>query len=359
MCRGRSLSIALSLLLLSGAAADAAPRSVKVKGPWVALHLLHFQNDDDLQAIEHQLPDLAARGINVLILEVDYGFEFRSHPELRISPRPMTRRGAKRFVKACKKHGIHVVPQFQSFGHQSWAKDTWPLLTKYPELDSTPGAFPGNEGLYCREWDPMNPRVYTIVNALLDEIIDAFDADAIHVGLDEVFLIGNPASPSTQGKDAAEVYAKVVNDLYDHIVRKRGRSMLMWGDRLIDGTRYDYGHSEWETSLNGTWPAIDRIPKDIIICDWHYEARAFPSVPMFLEKGFRVLPTSWKDVSSARAFIEYGNSLGDPRLLGHVYTSWKRPERLAEWPTLVETAPLLRARADAREQKKDTPPAQP
>jgi hypothetical protein len=166
-----------ALLLLSLgpwlATAAADPRPVKVKGPWCALHLLNFQNDTDLQRIEAELPALAARGVNVLVLEVDYGFEFRSHPELRSSDRPITRRGAKRLVKAAKRHGIRIIPEFQSFGHQSWAKETFTLLTRYPELDSTPGAFPQNEGIYCREWDPMNPRVYQIVYALLDEIIDA------------------------------------------------------------------------------------------------------------------------------------------------------------------------------------------
>ena len=80
--------------------------------------------------------------MNVIVLEVDYAFEFRSHPELRRPEKPITRRGARRFVRACRQHGISVIPQFQSFGHQSWAKNTGPLLTKYPELDSTPGAFP-------------------------------------------------------------------------------------------------------------------------------------------------------------------------------------------------------------------------
>src|SRR6185295_11771807 len=323
--------------------AGAGPRAVKVEGPWCALHLLGFQNDADLQRIESELPALAARGVNVLVLEVDYGFEFRSHPELRSSDRPITRSGAQRLVKAARRHGIRIVPEFQSFGHQSWAKETFTLLTRYPELDSTPGAFPGNEGLYCREWDPMNPRVYQIVYALLDEIIDAFDADAVHVGMDEIFLIGNEASPSTRGKDPAEVFAKVVNDMHRHITGKRGRTMLMWGDRLIDAARHDYG--EWESSKNGTWPAIDRIPKDIVICDWHYEPReAYPSVPMFLEKGFRVLPTSWKDVAASQALIDYSLGLGKPGVLGHLFTSWSKPDTLAEWPPLVANAPRIRPR---------------
>jgi glycosyl hydrolase family 20 len=321
--------------------ASAGPRPIKVDGPWCALHLLSFQNDADLQRIEAELPALASRGVNVLVLEVDYGFEFRSHPELRSSERPITRQGARRLVKAARRHGIRIVPEFQSLGHQSWAKETFTLLTRYPELDSTPAAFPQNEGIYCREWDPMNPRVYEIVYALVDEIIDAFDADALHVGMDEVFLIGHEASPSTRGKDPAEVYAKAVNDMYRHITLRRGRTMLMWGDRLIDAARHDYG--EWESSKNGTWPAIDRIPKDIVICDWHYEPRdSYPSVPMFLEKGFRVLPTSWKDVGASKALIEYSLGLGNAGVLGHFFTSWSKPDRLSEWPPLVANAPLLR-----------------
>ncbi len=235
------VSLLLGLPAASQAAGPApgvaATRDVKVPRPWVALHLLGYQTDADLEALAQQLPALAARGVNVLILEVDYAFEFKSHPELRRPEKPITRRGARQFVEACRKHGIAVIPQFQSFGHQSWEKNTGPLLTVYPELDLTPGAFPGNEGIYCREWDPLNPRVNQIAFALIDEIIDAFDADAVHVGLDEIFLVGHDASPSTKNKDPAEVFAKAVNDLHAHIVKERGRTMLMWGDRLIDAER--------------------------------------------------------------------------------------------------------------------------
>ena len=332
--------LATLVSLLVALPAVAADKRAPAGAPWVALHLIDQKNDADLQAVESQLPDLGARGVNVLVLEVDYAFEFRSHPELRLADKVITRAGARRFVAASRKHGIRVIPQFQSFGHQSWAKETFTLLTRYPELDLTPGAFPQNEGIYCREWDPTNPRVYQIVYALVDEIVDAFDADALHVGMDEVFLIGNDASPSTKGKDPAEVFAKAVNDMYAHVVRKRRLQMLMWGDRLIDASRYDYG--EWESSKNYTWPAIYMIPKDVIIADWHYEPRdAYPSIPVFLDKGFRVLPTSWKDVEASRRLIEYARGLKHPRVLGHLFTSWSKLDKPAEWPPLAANASLV------------------
>jgi hypothetical protein len=306
--------------------------------PWCALHLLGFDSDSSLVILERQLPDLAAAGINTLVLEVDYAFEFKSHPELRSGDRPITRPGAARLAKACRERGIRLIPQFQCFGHQSWAETTFTLLTRYPELDIVPGAFPGNKGLYCREWDPMNPRVYEIVFPLLDEILEAFDADFLHVGMDEVFLIGNELSPSTRGKDPAEVFAKAVNDLYGHIVLKRGKTMLMWADRLIDAGVIDYG--EWEASKNGTAAAIDRVPRDIILCDWHYEPReSYPSVPMFLEKGFRVLPASWRNVEASRQLIQYSGKLGNPRMLGHLFTRWtSAKDSLAGFRPLVQNA---------------------
>ncbi len=340
LTRLTSFLVISSLLVLPPLTA-AATRTAKIGRPWVAVHLIGYASDPDLEALEQELPALAALGVNVLVVEVDYAFEFRSHPELRASDTPITRRGARRFVQACRRQGISVIPQFQSLGHQSWEKNTGPLLTKYPQFDVTPGAFPGNAGIYCREWDPMNPRVQQIVFSLIDEIIDAFDADAVHVGMDEVFLIGNEASPSTRGKDPAEIFAKAVNDMYGHVVKKRGRTMLMWGDRLIDAARYDYG--EWEASKNSTWPAVYMIPKDVIICDWHYEKRdAYPSVQMFLDKGFSVLPASWKDVGASQALVEQSLALKAPRVLGHLFTTWSKQPKVTEWPPLTANAPLLR-----------------
>jgi len=309
--------------------------------PWRAVHLLDYNTDAALDALGQNLESLAKSGINVIILEVDYNFAFKSHPELRRGTDPVTAEGARRFAALCKKFGIRLIPQFQSVGHQSWKADTFPLLTVYPQFDLTPGALPNNEGIYCREWDPLNPQVWTIVFALMDEIIDAFQADALHVGMDEVFLLGSDKSPSTKGKDPGVLFADAVKEIHGHLVRKRHVEMLMWGDRLIDAEKYDYG--EWEAAKNGTATAVDRIPKDIIICDWHYEVRAgYPSIGMFIEKGFRVLPTGWKDVEATKALINLSCAHKSQKLLGYLFTTWgvKKNEILV-FPPIAEGLKLL------------------
>lgn len=308
--------------------------SLQAKGkskPWRAVHLLDYSTDAALESLGQTLPALAQQGINVIILEVDYNFAFKSHPELRRGTNPITRDGARKFAALCRKLNLRLIPQFQSLGHQSWKAETFPLLTVYPKFDLTPGAFPNNEGIYCREWDVLNPEVWKVVFELMDEIIDAFRADAMHVGMDEVFLLGSPQSPSTKGKDPAELFAKAVNELHGHLAGKRHVEMLMWGDRLVDGQKYDLG--EWEASKNGTAAAIDMIPKDVIICPWHYEVReSYPSIPMFIAKGFRVLPSGWKDVEATKALVNYSRTQAGPKLLGHMFTTWGvKPDALVEF----------------------------
>jgi hypothetical protein len=333
--------VLLVLICVAWTSADASVESKRTK-PWRALHLLDYNTDSALDALGQNLENLAKLGINAIILEVDYNFAFKSHPELRRGTNPITHAGARRFASLCRKFHIRLIPEFQSLGHQSWKGETFPLLSVYPAFDITPGAFPNNEGIYCREWDPLNPEVLRVVFQLMDEIIDAFRADAFHVGMDEVFLLGSELSPSTKGKDAGALFAKAVNDIYAHLVRSRRVEMLMWGDRLIDGKKYDLG--EWEASINGTAAAIDLIPKDIIVCDWHYEPREnYPSIPMFIEKGFRVLPAGWNNVDATKALINYSRQHAGQKLLGYLFTSWGvKKEALVDFAALVEGLILLR-----------------
>jgi hypothetical protein len=162
--------------------------------------------------------------------------------------------------------------------------------------------------------------------------------------MDEVFLLGSRESPSTRGKDPARLFARAVSDLHRHLVKGRKVEMLMWGDRLFDARKY--GWDEWEAAKNGTAPAVDLIPRDIIVCPWHYtRKKAYPSIPMFVEKGFRVLPAGWRDREASKALIRYSLGVKSPQVLGHLFTTWgaSKKDALAEYPPLVEGLKLLKS----------------
>jgi hypothetical protein len=307
----------LSLVVLIPLASRVCPG--EESRPWSGVHV-GLSSQGQTKALTEVVGRLADAGINAIVAEINYGFEYQSHPELR-SGNGSTKEQIRTLAAECRKHHIRLIPQFQCLGHQSWSKRTAPLLVKYPQFDETPGLYPDNKDIYCRSWCPLHPEVNPIIFSLMDELIDAFEADALHVGLDEVFLIGEDACPRCKGKDKAELFAQAVNDYHQHLVETRKIEMLMWGDRLIDADKIKYG--KWEASANGTAPAIDRIAKDIIICDWHYEPRpAYESVPMFLEKGFRVWPSSWKNPEASKALVDYSLARKNPRMLGHLNTTW-------------------------------------
>lgn len=275
---------------------------------------------DKTAQLTEMVGPLADVGINTIVAEINYGYAYQSHPELR-SSNPSSVEQIRKLVATCREHKVRLIPQFQCLGHQSWSKHTYPLLVKYPQFDETPDKYPDNKDIYCRSWCPLHPEVNPIIFALMDELIEVFEADAFHVGMDEVFLVGDDACPRCKGKDKAELFARAVNDYHKHLVGKHKLEMLMWGDRLIDAAKIKYG--KWEASADGTAGAVDRISKDIIICDWHYELRAaYESIPMFLEKGFRVWPGSWRKPEAAKALVDYSRGLGHEKMLGHLNTVW-------------------------------------
>jgi hypothetical protein len=97
--------------------------------------------------------ELAARRINVLILRVDYGYQYRSHPELQDSV-ALSEQDVKK-------------PRINLLGHQSWAGEVGNLLKVYPEFDETPSVkmpenyeWPNEDGLYCKSYCPLHPGVH-------------------------------------------------------------------------------------------------------------------------------------------------------------------------------------------------------
>ena len=83
------------------------------------------------------------------------------------------------------------------------------------------------------------------------EIAAVFETDAIHVGMDEVFLIGEKNCPRCQGRDKAELFAQEVRTLHDFLATKKAK-LWMWGDRFIDGRT-----TEGKSTLN-TWKRLER-----------------------------------------------------------------------------------------------------
>jgi hypothetical protein len=273
---------------------------------------------------------LAPSGINVLVVEVGYNFQYHSVPRIgnanAVGPAEV-----KRLLKACRESGIKLIPELNCLGHQATGPGS--LLGEYPEYREVPGEFPSflkdpmpkqSEGMsYC----PNHPDVHRAVFALLDELAEVFETDTVHVGMDEVFDIASSNCPRCAGKDPAVLFAEEVTRLHDHLASK-GLKMWMWGDRFILASEHGFVDWGWASSRNYTYPAVDRVPKDIVICDWHYDV-APPTPRYFVEKGFPTMPAAWWNQGVALRYLAMMRELArgpDPqaaaRSLGLMLTTW-------------------------------------
>ncbi|MEV4887456.1 family 20 glycosylhydrolase [Chitinophaga ginsengisegetis] len=275
--------------------------------------------------------ELAPRHINTLVLRVDFNYQFKSHPELRDAG-GLTEQQVKQLVQTCRKHNIRLIPQINLLGHQSWAGTTSNLLKVYPDFDETPWVkmpanyvWPNADGLYCKSYCPLHPGVHKIVFELVDEICDVFESTAFHAGMDEVFYIGEDKCPRCGGRDKAELFAGEVWTIRNHLAQK-GRELWMWGDRLLDGKLTGLG--AWEASMNNTHRAVDLVPKDVVICDWHYERP--DKTPVYLAmKGLSVITCPWRMPANAKLQLkdmyDYRASATKemkPRFQGMMQTVW-------------------------------------
>jgi hypothetical protein len=275
----------------------------------------------DLPHLERLIADLApSLGLNWIILGLTGQFAYQSHPEAS-EPDSIDTTDAGRLAKLARDNGLHLVPEYNCLGHQSFRERPHALLRAHPEFNEAPDmdmdAF-AFDNFYS--WCPRDPDVYGVVFELLDELLEAFEADSLHVGMDEVFVLGQ--CPRCKGTPNAELFAKAVNDLHGHVVGKRGAEMMMWGDRLLPPST---GYNMWERSNNETETAIALIPRDIVMCDWHYEVMEqndYPSVRYFQEKGFRVWPAGWNKPQAVRRLIGVARRDAGKKMLGYLATTW-------------------------------------
>ena len=304
---------------------------------WRGVHLW-LDNDPDAQALVRTLPALAAAGVNTVVLEVNYSFEFQAHPELR-RRKFITRATAHQLAATGRQCGIRLIPEFNCLGHQSFGDRIEPLLKVHPDYSETPLNVMAETNFYCLNWCPQAPGLNEIIFSLIDEIAAGFEADTVHVGMDEVYFIGDDNCPRCRGKNPAALFAAQVHALHAHIVGEKKWQMLMWADRVI-GPEFQ-GYSKFDNARNDLSAALDLIPRDIVMCDWHYEwKKEYPSIALLAGKGFRVLPAGFLPLKAAQQLSDFALAQ-KTNCLGYLATTWNETSitNSPTWPPIKEILP--------------------
>lgn len=254
--------------------------------------------------------ELAPMGVNLLLLRINYQFNFQSVGKMSASLGfPLS--SVRKLEKVCKRNRIRLVPHLELFGHQSGGAPEFApngLLKNYPEFDESFGK-PNDVNYGYRSYCPLHPEIHSLLFKMIEEMANAFQSKDFHIGCDEVMTLGvcdRCKGFLTNGGTRAELFANEINLLSDFLSSKGYRTWI-WGDRLInvnDASKHKVDVlTEWEASKNDTYPAIDRINKQILICDWHYKGA--PTTHLhFAQKGFDVIPCFYNVETAAMKMLD-------------------------------------------------------
>jgi len=312
----RAMIVWLVVIFFSVSTASAQGESPNLP---LAKHIraVHFV----LRAVPYEtakkLVDLASKsGMNTIIVQLTDGVQLDHAPWT-------ARKGAWRKVilrewaTYARSKGLSIVPELKLLTHQGKF-----FQRNFPQL------------MFNRKtYDPRKMEVYAHIFPFMDEVIELLQPEAIHIGHDEV--MGWDARHAKKKPKSGEVMLSASLFVQDTLkiheyLKKKGIETWMWGDMLVSPNEFP---NMMARLLHGSTDgygkiARDLLPKDIVICDWHYyDNKEFLTVKVLQQEGFRVIGATWKKEKSIKNFSRYAANHG---AYGMIATTWWHVQR-KEW----------------------------
>ena len=206
-----------------------------------------------------------------------------------------------------RRYGMTVTPLVNSVGHMPWLFSN-PANLSMAEDPQTPYAA-----------SPSSPQTGKFLFRLYDEVLGTFGSDALHIGGDEVTQRGRyPYRSRSRYPTVADAYVAQVTRLHDHL-RSRGVRTMLWSDMLLaPGEAQDAANAP---SASQAAEIRSRLPKDIILTDWHYTPSGpFPSPHLLRRSGFGpVIGATW---AAPANIAHFSRALAEDNQRGLLQTTW-------------------------------------
>jgi hypothetical protein len=185
---------------------------------------------------------LAGWKVNQIQLYTEHTFAFRDHEAVWRDASPLTAEEIRALDRYCRERHVELVPNQNCLGHA----ERWLRHERYRDLALAPEGFVEfGEHRSPSTLDPRNPKALELVRSWLAELLPNFTSRRLNVGLDEPW----------------ELKAEQIDDYLSWVAQLRalpeveGHELLMWGDILAARPEL-----------------VSRIPDDVTICEWGYDA---------------------------------------------------------------------------------------
>ncbi len=279
------------------------------------MHICWFPENTPVQ-IERYIRLAAYYKLNAVVLEPWGTFVSEKHPELAWPGSSMTVQEVRRLVKIASGLGVTLIPQFNLFGHAAGSRvgsGKHVVMDLHPELQPLFEPFGWT-------WCLSNPETASLIEEVVVEMHEAFGRPPyFHAGCDEAEDMGTCAV--CRRTDYTAVVQKFLTRIHGALAA-RGCKMMVWHDMLVSA-----GDKRWKGYVaNGSAQSealLDALPKDLIICDWQYDApkknETWPTLRYFKSKGFPVMACPWENAAGYRSL---GALVRQEGLAGMLCTTW-------------------------------------
>lgn len=209
---------------------------------------------------------LARYKLNIYSPYIEDIFAFKNHPLIGKGRGALTAAEIKELDAYAKKYHVELIPIFETLGH--WENIL--LMPEYMKYAEFPGAHTVNVS---------DEAVYALLDEMIGELAAAFSSSYFNMAADESWDVGLGVNKQrVAASDIATVHAEHYKRLFD-ILKKHGKKPMMYGDIILNN------------------PAIlEKIPKDVVIVDWHYGVTdRYSSPEIFNKAGFPYVesPAVW------------------------------------------------------------------
>ncbi|MEA4863403.1 MAG: glycoside hydrolase family 20 zincin-like fold domain-containing protein [Victivallaceae bacterium] len=262
-----------------------------------------------MDAASNTYPELvekvfAPMKINAIVGEVEY-VKWKATEHLGIhQPRGMTPEQLADFVKLCDDNFIEFVPLLQTLGHSEW------LFKNGKNLDMC------EDPSHPYAYNVSNPKVYPLMNEILDELFSIKNFRYLHIGHDEVTLEGTfPSRPENIRRGMRNIVFEDVMFYYEY-AKNRNCRIMMWHDMFMtpQESRTAFGGPP-----NNLAELRQQFPRDIIFCLWRYDGDTHPEIKILHDDGYQVIGCAWYDIGNPESHAQAILAAGE---LGALVTTW-------------------------------------
>lgn len=279
---------------------------------------------ETIQTFKKYIRAFAAMKYNALLLSPSRFTLWDSHCFPHRIPH-FTKKHWKEIAEYASFYEMKIIPAFQALSHANWLADDMKEMSEIMEVTSTEK----RKHIFHNtvNWCSSNPAARKRLDRILEEAIELFQPEYVHMGFDEISLAPYLVCGKCKGKDPHETFYREVMHYYNKLKSEK-IGMIVYQDDFLPPELVKRN----QKAVSPGAPVLDRLPKDIIINIWDYSPGKMYFRNMFrhfADKGFATAGMSYFRRNSTRDLAE---AMADTSRADIWITSlWAEANNLCQW----------------------------